>query len=156
MDNTGKNKILLLIIAVLVVTNLGMLWYFSKPEKEEKPRSRNERMAEYMKKELGFDDAQVKQYLAYRELRDSVMAPLNMEMRAARMEMVNLLRQPSVPDSLVKAVVTRIGEKQVPIELESYNHFRRTQSLCRPDQQAKYDSMLVRMVKRNTGDGSQR
>jgi periplasmic protein CpxP/Spy len=156
MNNTGRNKILLLIIVALVITNLGMVWYFTKPEKEEKPKSRADRMTEYVKKELNFSDEQAKEYLALRQKRDSMMKPLNLDMRQARLEMIALLNQPNAPDSVLKAAFQKIGDKQVPIEMEYYEHFKRVQALCKPDQLPRYDSMLIKMVYRNTGDGQQK
>lgn len=155
MESGSKNKVLLLLLVILVVTNVGMLWYFTRETKEEaKPLSRSERMAEMMKKELGFDDAQAQEYLRLRQLRDSLMQPLNQDLRAAKMEMIELLRQPNVPDSLARQAAEKIASKQGPLEMEFYNHFRRIQALCKPEQLAPFDSMLVRMVKRNTGDTS--
>lgn len=155
MQSGSKNKVMVLLLVVLLGTNLGMLWYFTRETKEEsKPLTRSERMAEMMKKDLGFDDAQAQEYLKLRQMRDSIMRPLNMELRQAKMEMIELLRKTDVPDSVALRVASKVAAKQVPLEMEFYNHFRRLKALCKPAQEASFDSMLVRMVKRNTGDTS--
>jgi hypothetical protein len=145
-------KGLLILVVLLLVTNLAMLWYFTRPPKEEKQLTRSERMAEYVKKELHFDDAQVQQYIQLRRLRDSILAPLQAEARSAKMEMMALLKQADVPDSLVVKAAQKIAAKQVPLEIEYHNHFRRISNICTPAQQPYFDEMLSKMVRRNTGD----
>lgn len=153
MQSGPKNKVLVMLVVALLLTNLGMLWYFNRETKEAtQVLSRSERMAEMMKKELGFSDAQALEYLRLRQLRDSLMQPLNQELRAAKMEMIQLLRQPNVPDSVALAAASKIAARQAPLEMEYYRHFRRMQALCEAGQLGAFDSMLVRMVKRNTGD----
>ncbi|HMP92773.1 MAG TPA: hypothetical protein PKD90_07875 [Phnomibacter sp.] len=147
-----RNKVLLLVIAALLITNIGILWYYNKPEPQEKPRSRNERSAEYIKKELGFNDEQLAQYLRLRSLRDSLLRPINLQMREARLHMISLLQQPNVPDSVANKAFEAIGKVQIPMEREYYNHFRRMQAICTPEQLPRFDSMLNKMVRRNTGD----
>lgn len=154
MMNTGNNnKVLLSLLVLLLLTNVGMLWYFTREEKiEEKPMSRTERMANMVQKELGFSEDQKQQYIALRLKRDSLLAPLNADLRAAKLEMINLLKQDNVPDSVVLSVAQKIAAKQVPIETEFYKHFIRIKAMCQPQQYNAFDSLLNRMVRRNTGD----
>lgn len=149
----SNNKVLLVLILVLLATNLGMLWHFTRESKvETKPVSRTERMGDMMRKELGFNDDQVQQYITLRLRRDLLMQPLNLELRQAKMNFLELLRQPNVPDSLVQKAALEVAMKQAPIEVEFFQHFKRIQALCSPAQLGSFDSMLSRMVRRNTGD----
>lgn len=151
----SNNKVLLVLIMVLLATNFGMLWYFTRESKvETKPVSRTERMGDMMRKELGFNDDQVQQYITLRLRRDSLMQPLNLELRQAKMNFLELLRQPNVPDSLVQKAALEVALKQAPIEVEFFQHFKRIQALCSQEQLGSFDSMLSRMVRRNTGDTS--
>jgi periplasmic protein CpxP/Spy len=154
MMNTGNNnKVLLSLLVLLLVTNVGMLWYFTREEKiEAKPVSRTERMAAMVQKELSLTDEQKQQYITLRLKRDSLLAPLNADLRAAKVEMINLLKQDNVPDSVVQAVAEKIAARQVPIETEFYRHFIRVKAMCQPQQYSAFDSLLNRMVRRNTGD----
>jgi hypothetical protein len=154
MMNTGNNnKVLLSLLVLLLLTNVGMLWYFTREEKiEAKPVSRTERMAAMVQKELGFTDEQKQHYITLRLKRDSLLAPLNADLRAAKLEMINLLKQENVPDSAVQWVAEKIAAKQVPIEMEFYRHFIRVKAMCQPQQYSAFDSLLNRMVRRNTGD----
>lgn len=152
MSKANSNKGLMILVALLVLTNVAMLWYFTRPPKEEKPLTRSEKMAEYMKKELRLDDAQTQQYLQLRHLRDSLLAPLQAQSRAAKMEMLALLKQPNVPDSVVRMAAEKVAQKQVDLELAYFNHFKRIVNICKPEQQPYFEEVLNRMVRRNTGD----
>lgn len=153
MKTGNNNKVLLSLLVLLLLTNIGMLWYFTREEKiEAKPVSRTERMAVMVQRELNLTEEQKQQYIALRLKRDSLLAPLNADLRAAKLEMINLLKQDSVPDSVVLAVAQKIAARQVPIETEFYKHFIRIKAMCQPQQYSAFDSLLIRMVRRNTGD----
>jgi protein CpxP len=149
----GRNKFLVILVVVLVLTNLGMLWYFTsngKSSKEEK-LSKNDRQVAFMVKELSLDSTQKAAYIALRAKRDSALNPLNEDLREAKLKLMSLLKEGNVSDSLMTAATTEIAAKQQPIEMEFYKHFQRVRALCNPQQEAKYDSMLVRFVNKSTG-----
>lgn len=153
MSNSSNKPALIILIVVLLFTNLGMLWYFTRDAKEEvKPTTRTQRMADMMRKELGFDDKQVQEYVSLRIRRDSILAPLNAALREAKIEMVNLLNTEGVSDSTLLLAAQKVAAKQVPIEVAFQQHFKRIQAMCNPQQQKSFDSMLLRMVRRSTGD----
>lgn len=153
MSNTSNKPALIILIVVLLITNLGMLWYFTRDTKEEvKPTTRTERMAEMMRKELGFDTTQTQEYITLRHRRDSIMAPMNAALRQAKIDMINLLRTQVVTDSMLQVAAENVAAKQVPIEVAFHQHFKRIQAICNPEQLKRFDSMLLRMVRRSTGD----
>jgi hypothetical protein len=151
MTTAGKSKMLVLLVIVLLLTNVAMLYYLLKNNSEEK-KTRDEKQVEYMRKELRLDESQLHQYISLRAKRDSVMAPLNESLRESKMKMIGYLRQPagSVPDSVVKATAEEISDKQKEIEFAFYEHFRRIQAICKPDQIPLFDSVLIKMVNRTT------
>jgi periplasmic protein CpxP/Spy len=153
MSNSSNKPALIILIVVLLITNLGMLWYFTRDAKEEvKPTTRTQRMAEMMRKELGFDSNQAQEYINLRHRRDSIMAPMNAELREAKIEMIKLMSTEGVTDSMMQLAAEKIAAKQVPIEVAFHQHFKRIQAICNPQQLKSFDSMLLRMVRRSTGD----
>ena len=151
--NKGRNKFLVILVIVLLLTNLGMLWYFTSDKKgnDGEKMGKNERQVAFMTKQLSLDSNQREHYSLLRARRDSVLKPLNDSLREAKLNLVFLLKQDHVSDSLVMAAIDGIAARQKPIELEFYRHFSRVRSMCRDGQVAKYDSMLVNMVNKNTG-----
>jgi hypothetical protein len=108
-------------------------------------------MVKMVQEELQLDSAQVNQYLILRSLRDSITKPIQAELRSSKMEMMQFIRNDSVDVDSLKACAQKVGDKQALIELEYYYHFKRMQQMLTPAQQPKFDSLLVRMVYRNTG-----
>ncbi|MBS1654397.1 MAG: hypothetical protein JSU05_06120, partial [Bacteroidetes bacterium] len=62
----------------------------------------------------------------------------------------NLLNDPSVNDSVLNNMADSIGIKQKNIDLQIFHHFKQVGSLCTPDQQPKFDSLVVRVIKKMT------
>lgn len=149
MANTSTNKVLVILVIALLLTNLGMLYYFTR--KKEDPKQTGDRQLEWVKKELKLTDAQAINYLALRQKRDSILKPLNTSLRESKLKMLTLITQPNVNDSAAVAVANEITRRQQPIEVEYYYHFKRIQNLCAPEQQPLLDSLLLRMINRNTG-----
>jgi hypothetical protein len=150
MTTSGRNKILVILVIVLLLTNAGMLYYFTccdKTKDEEKPLSR----AEWVAKELKLDSAQVKTYMGYRALRDSNIKIIQLDLRVAKLQLLELLRQPNLTDSAINAAIAGVADKQKPIELEYFKHYQRMKVLLNPQQMVTFDTLLVRMVRRNTG-----
>lgn len=154
MSSAVRNKMLVILVVILLLTNAAMLYYFTRDNKEE-TKSRSERQLDYVRKELKLDDKQLAQYKALRAQRDSIMKPMNESLRVVKMKMIGYLRLPAntIPDSVISKTAAEITEKQKAIEEAFYYHFRRVQAICRPDQQDLFDSVLIRMVIRNTGGG---
>lgn len=156
MITGGRNKFLVILVLLLLVTNAGMLWYFmsndcDNHDKKEEKLSRNDKQVAYMVKELGLDSVQKAEYIALRVRRDSALRPLNDNLREAKLRLMDYLKESNVSDSVVAAATAQIAARQQPIELEFYKHFGRVRSICKPEQVAKYDSMLVHFVNKNTG-----
>ena len=154
MSSAIRNKMLVILVVILLLTNAAMLYYFTRDNKEE-AKSRSEKQLDYVRNALKLDDKQLAQYKALRAQRDSIMKPMNESLRVVKMKMIGYLKQPanSVPDSAVAKTAAEITENQKAIEEAFYYHFRRVQAICRPNQQGLLDSMLIRMVIRNTGGG---
>ena len=147
----GKNKTLLLLIGVLLVTNLVMLYLLLKPHPAEPNLSRAEKMAKMLQDDLGLDTAQTNQYYSLRKYRDEQMRPLQQEMRQAKLSMMDLLNKEGATDAEIDSAAMLIGQKQSAIEIAYFKHFKRMQQMLRTDQQLKFDTMLMRMIYRSTG-----
>lgn len=152
----GKNKTLLLLIAVLLVANFVMLYLLLKPETKPSELTRVERMVKMLQDELGLDSAQTVNYLSLREYRDQKLKPLQDSMKTAKQEMMTLLRKEGLTDAEVNAAAQKVGDEQALIEIAYFEHFKRMQQLLTPEQQPKFDSLLFRMVNRSGLGDNQR
>jgi len=150
----SNNRTLLLLIMVLLVTNGIMLYLLTReePEPEKGPElTRNERSIKMIQEELNLDSLQVQEYRGLRLYRDSMLRPIQTDMRKAKMEMTSLLRRDSVSADSVKMMASRVGDGQAKMEIEYFNHFKRMEQMLQAEQRPKFDSLLIRMIYRSTG-----
>ena len=148
---SSTNKTLVLIIVVLVLTNIAVLGYFLWYKKSDLPvkadRERNG-IAEPLEKEVGFSPEQLAQYRQLKEKQREVIRPMYEDMRKTKDSLFHFLSTREVGDSAVINLAANIGQKQRALDLQTFGHFKRVRALCRPDQEIKYDSMMVRMFRK--------
>jgi Spy/CpxP family protein refolding chaperone len=154
MSTTSRNKNLIFIIVVLLLTNIAVLAYFlwfKKPV--EKPRLTQEKragmMIEMLQKEAGFNDEQIAQYKQLKDLQEKTVKPMFDEMRKAKDSLFRLITNPAVNDSVINSVADIIAQKQKALDLQTFNHFKNLRALCKDQEQAiKYDSAIFRLFKK--------
>lgn len=156
--STPRNRNLLIIIGVLLLTNIAVLAYFLGQKKPGKPATSHgdghkSGVAEMLQKEVGFNDEQTAQYKLLKEKQRETIRPMFDDMRKAKDSLFRLLSYPETSDSLLSKVADAIAQKQRALDLQTYNHFKKVRELCTPGQQPKYDSMVLRMF-RKMGRGS--
>ena len=141
-----RNRNLLIIIGVLLLTNIAVLVYFLG---QKKPATSHDEgrssVSEMLQKEVGFNDEQTAKYKQLKEKQRETIRPMYDDMRKAKDNLFRLLRYPGTSDSLLNKVSDAIAQKQKAIDLQTFNHFKSVRELCTPEQQPKYDSMVLRM-----------
>lgn len=152
--STTRNRNLLIIIAVLLLTNVAVLVYFlgqKKPEKAAMPDSVKDNknfVAEMLQKEVGFSDEQTAKYKELKGKQREKIRPMYDDMRKAKDSLFRLLSYPDTSDSVMTKMADMIAQKQKAIDLETLNHFKRVRTLCTQDQLAKYDTMVLQMFRK--------
>jgi periplasmic protein CpxP/Spy len=151
---TRNNKALILLVAILLLTNIGVLVYFlnfKKPARSGQPKERKS-VIEYVQNQIGFSEQQTAQFKQLHESHVDSLKLLGEEIRKAKTAFFNLLQQPNTPDSSVRAAAERVGKMQEAFEMNNFRHFEKVRALCAdPQQQSKFDSMVTRMVNRPFG-----
>lgn len=148
MTYIKNNKVLVFIIAVLLLSNIAMLVFFLRKEKEQdKPRQTpREYMISKLKNEVGFSDEQIAKYIELSDKHRQRMKPMFDDIHMAKDSFYKLLREePS--DSLMNHYLISIGEKQKTIDQYIFNHFLALKHICTPDQLPKYDSVIQKVIK---------
>lgn len=154
MNSQAKNKVLIFIITVLLLTNMAVLVYFLWFKQSPKINRNNfnrDGMAESLKKEVGFNNEQVAQYKQIRDKQWDTMRMKFDDLRKAKDSLFNLIGATDVPDSTLNSAAGKIAERQKALDLQTFNHFRAVRQLCTPDQLPKYDSLVKRMFHRVRG-----
>jgi hypothetical protein len=147
------NKNLLIIIAVLLLTNIGVLGYFlwyKKPVKQQQEsrwdsKGNSNGIYELLQKDVGFSADQLAQYKLMKDKQRETLRPMFDEMRRVKDSLFRLLKESDVPDSISEKAADQIGRQQKMLDLQTYTYFRKVRSLCTADQLPKYDSLIQNM-----------
>lgn len=157
MSYIKNNRFLLLIIAALLIVNIGLLYYGFRDKRSQghKKESRDPRAYVKMKleKEVGFSTEQLAAYDDLRTKHFDSLKPMFDELRIAKDNFFNLLYQPQVSDSVISASAAVICGKQEAIDLKMIRHFRNLRGLATEEQRPKMDSFLQNITKRMAGGG---
>ncbi len=159
MSYLRNHKILLLIVAVLLVANIGLLYFFvfNKPQKSARPSPDVIRRTamEKVKKDVGLNDEQAALYDSLRSNQFKNMKPLFKDLTKSKEDFFSLIYEPNVSDSVLNAYASMIGEKQMALDLSTFRYFQSIKALCTEEQKPKMDTVIKQIVKRiiNNGPG---
>jgi periplasmic protein CpxP/Spy len=149
MSRAG-NKNLLIIIAVLLLTNIGVLgyflWYKKPAEKQVQHDGRNNNgIQDLLQREVGFTADQLAQYKQMKDKQRETIRPMYDEMRKAKDSLFRLLKDSTVSDSAVARAAEQIANRQKMLDLQTFTYFRKVRMLSTPEQLPKYDSLIQNM-----------
>ena len=156
---SSRNKVLMLIISVLLISNLALVGFmvFGKKQGGKFQKPRGEDFSNYFKKELNFNEEQSSKFQQLITSHFEKLKPIMGEVRKAKDSMFSLMRQPTMPsDSVLQNAAENIAQKQKLQELQSFNHFRQVRDLCNEEQKPKFDSLISKMINRSFGRGQDR
>lgn len=156
MSYIRNNKALLLIIAVLILTNIGLIYFYVWNKHDAPRKSIKEMLMTRLEKEVGFSKQQLAKYDSLRTKHFESMKPLFEELSAAKENFFKLVYQTDVSDSLINQLSLMISAKQQAIDTKMLKYFRMTKEICTEEQKPKMDSFLLGMTKRLSGGGGRR
>jgi periplasmic protein CpxP/Spy len=154
MSNASKNKPLIIIIVILLLTNVAILSYFlwlKQPDKPGPLDKNRDRLAESLKNEVGFNDSQVAEYKKIKDAQWDKMKGRFDDLRKAKDSFFHLLSVENTNDSILNNAADSIAYRQRALDLQAFAHFKELRKLCTPGQQPKYDSLVQRMFHRMAG-----
>jgi hypothetical protein len=149
MSSISRNKILLSIIAILLITNIAMLIFFLRCNRKP-PEQRRIGFTERLKKEVGFTPAQMQVYEPKKEVFWAGMRTKFEQIKRTKEDFYRQMYDPSIPDSVIDQKADVIGEQQKQLDLTVLRHFKDIRTLCTPEQLPKYDSLLPAIIQRMT------
>lgn len=150
MRKVLNNKVLLFIVAILLVANVAMLVYILKMREPGKKGSRTERqkspITEFLQNEIGFSPEQLAAFDKTRQSHRQMMRPLFEDIKTAKVSFYKSLTNPGISDPALDSAASIIGEKQKLLDMQTLRNFKEIRTLCTPDQQPKYDSLIVNEI----------
>jgi len=149
--STTRNRNLLIIIGVLLLTNVAVLVYFLGQKRNSGPgqgTTKRSTVTEMLQDEVGFDEEQTAKYKELKDRQREKIRPMYDNMRKAKDSLFRLLSYPDTSDSLLNKAADVIAQRQKELDIETFNHFRRVRTLCTPDQLPQYDSLVLRLLRK--------
>lgn len=149
MNSVSRNKILLSIIAILLITNIGMLIFFLRCNRqpvEEKRKGFTERL----KTEVGFTPQQLEIFEPKKKAFWDRMRARFDEIKKTKEDFYYQMYDPSIPDSVIARKADLIGDQQKELDLQVIRHFKDVRTMCTPEQLPKFDSLLPAIIQRMT------
>ncbi len=156
MSYLKNYKLLVLIIAALFITNIGLLYFYVWKKHNTPHRSMKEQVLSRLEKEVGFSKEQLAAYDSMRTKHFESIGPMFEELRLAKDSFFRLINQPVINDSIIDQYSMQIRIKQQAIDIKMLKYFRLTKSLCTEEQLPKMDSFLQSITKKMYGGGRRR
>jgi periplasmic protein CpxP/Spy len=143
--NNSRNKILVFFVAVLLLTNIGMLFYFvggRGPSRSGHGDRKTGAITSFLQNEIGFNKQQMDAFESLKQQHRAAMKPLFDNLGKSKDSFYALIGNPSIPDSILRSEADAIGKKQAALDLQFYQNFQSIRKICTPEQQVKFDSLM--------------
>ena len=145
----NKIKILSISIGVLVLLNLGLIFFIlsNKPPRHPfRGGHRNEKMKDGPKiiiiDKLEFDEQQIGEYEKLIKIHQESINKLDEQlMQNKKLLYEQLINNNALKDSLM----TALSQIQHQIEETHYSHFEALKKICKPNQQNKFNELTVEL-----------
>ena len=145
MNNIIKNKFLTWLVVTLLVANAGTILFFwiNRPERMQGAKGSPR---EFLVRELELDSSQLDAFQELIEEHQASARPLKNEIRSAKENLFQLLKQPVIPEPEKMKAVQAITDKTKALELLNLEHFQQLRALCNDKQKKKFDGLLDQLA----------
>ena len=147
MSTQSKSKLFLLIIGILLVTNIGMLIFFTVYKEQPKNRGRgwDAMLKEFLQKDIGFSAPQLQQYdTLSKKQKEDFKASLNALKNNKEQEFKDLGSK-GFSDSAIDNAILQSAENQKSMEFKMLTNMVAIRKLCTADQLPKFDSLIYKV-----------
>ncbi len=145
MNKPNKNKFLTWLVAALLVANAVTILFFwiNRPERIQGPKGSPR---EFLVHALELDSIQ---QIAFQDLiagHQASARSLKREIRTAKENLFQLLKQPVIPEADKMHAVKAITLNIQALELLNLEHFQQLRALCNEKQKKKFDGLLDQLA----------
>jgi hypothetical protein len=151
MLNSTNKRFFAIAIVLLLAANIAtliLLWTHSRKGTPDNPGPRGEQVFEFVTKELGLDSVQQKAYAALRTEHQQGSKALQDSIRIAKDVFFGSLKDSSVSDATIMSQGQKVADAEERLEMLTFRHFQKLRTLCRPDQQQKFDKIIEDVLHR--------
>lgn len=151
----NKSKVLISIIGILLLANIALVSFFLLKKDERKHDKRMDRktvIGNFLKKEIGFNDAQMLQYDSMSTGHSKYMKTMFETSRNSKDKQFKELTAANFSDSVMNSIADLSAASQKSLELQMFNHLKQVRSLCTAEQLPKFDSLFVKVLNKRGAD----
>lgn len=156
IQRPSRSKPLILIILILLLANIGGLYFFFKDKAYTRdgkpPVDRKEVMNRYLKEELKFDARQLQQFDSLSEKHKLASEPLFEALKDEKEKRLRFLANNNYSDTALQQAVNRSAERQKTLDLTMLQHIRNIRALCNADQREKFDTGFYKMMRKGKAE----
>lgn len=151
----NKSKVLISIIGILLLANIVLVSFFllkKDGRKHDKRMDRKTVIGNFLKKEIGFNDAQMQQYDSMSTGHSKYMKTMFETSRNSKDKQFKELTSANFSDSVMNSIADLSAASQKALELQMFNHLKQVRALCTAVQLPKFDSLFVKVLNKRGGD----
>lgn len=154
MSQAPKNRILLIIIGILLLTNIVLIaTLVLKPTPKKGMRGdRYSMIANFLQNELKFNKIQLQQYDSLNTQHRIKMKSLFDSLKKDREIQFKELSAQHFSDSAINTTAINTSNKQANIERVMLHHLKEIRELCTPQQLPKFDSLFYKAFNKKNED----
>lgn len=156
MRSVLKNKVLVSVIAILLVANIALLLFLivgmKKPDREGHSESKPPAPSTipFLQDKIGFSDQQISEFNRLKEEHRVKIIPLFEDLRVSKDYYFSLVKD-SPSKEYTDSLAALIGEKQKNLDIQLFVTVSDIRSLCTPEQQVRFDSLLPKIAYKMVG-----
>jgi len=152
INDRNRSRVFLAIIAILLIANFGILAFFLQKKGVEKPVERLDKktlIANFLQKEIGFDQEQLKVYDTLGNRHREKINKLFESIRNNKTIQLKQLAAVDFADSAISRVAEQSTGSQKTIEIEMLNYIKSIRLLSTPEQRPKFDSLFIKVFNKS-------
>ncbi|MEO6539409.1 MAG: Spy/CpxP family protein refolding chaperone [Ferruginibacter sp.] len=156
IPSQNKSKILITIIGILLIANIVLVSFFFLQKDERKHDKRMDRktvIGNFLKDEIGFNEAQMQQYDSMSTWHSKYMKIMFEANRNSKDQQFKELTVADFSDSVMNNIADQSAATQKSMELQMFSHLKNIRALCTPAQQPKFDSLFVKVLNKRGSEG---
>ncbi len=147
-----SNKIFIIVIALLLVANIGTLTLLLTTDKKGGYDDRKNSMRSYLKTEIGFSDAQLVAFDTLKSNHRAEVRPMFDEMRRRKQLNLRQIGAQSFSDSSIVMAANYASAQQEILEIKMLTQLKGIRNLCTPQQRAIFDTGFYKIMSRSNNE----
>lgn len=147
MKSNPQSKWLVILVLILLVTNAASLYFlYNREERMSKREQRHSAIVQFLKKDVGFSDAQMQRFENLSKQHREKSEPLFEETANKKEQILKDAAAENLSDSAMAKAASGIALEQEHFEQIMLGHLKQVRSICTPEQLPKFDSGFYKLI----------